>query len=252
MARDQALAEMAEQHQVAVIRFYRWDEPSLSLGYFQKESQRPKQFESLPIVRRSTGGGAIIHDCELTYSVMMPTDQSKGHINELYETVHKSIIGWLRDLGLPAEFVRDQKAEGMACECDPNSFLCFDRRADNDVVIRQSKILGSAQRRIGSTILQHGSLLMQASRETPHLKGLVDLLGTSLASEGEIEFANQNSETTGQRDRELSVLATKTIAEAVCADFGISEIHATEWSTDSAARTIAESRFANPEWTSRR
>jgi len=106
--------------------------------------------------RRQTGGGAIIHADELTYSLTLPTNHpllAKGP-NYLYTLVHEAAITMLIERGITAA-----KAN---CEHPANAqrgpFLCFERRSSMDVVVNGKKVLGSAQRRTAGAVLQHGSL----------------------------------------------------------------------------------------------
>ena len=78
MAVDHALLETANATGLISLRFYAWSQPTLSLGYFQSRSHRQQHSASLacPLVRRSTGGGAIVHDQEITYSLCVPSNQA--------------------------------------------------------------------------------------------------------------------------------------------------------------------------------
>ena len=179
MAVDQALLEAVAQGSPPIWRFYRWAEPTLSLGYFQNYDDREKHPASRAcrIVRRASGGGAILHDAELTYSLALPADHplAVGRL-DLYCEVHRTLIEALANLGVP-------KADlSMNCSKDAaeNPFLCFQRRAEGDVLFGATKIAGSAQRRIQGAVLQHGSILLKQSTVAPELKGIVDLSGVSL------------------------------------------------------------------------
>lgn len=190
MALDQAMVDSAYEMNKVILRIYQWSEPTLSLGYFQKHSERfdIPELSSLPCVRRVTGGGAIIHDQELTYSIALPNiTSSKGPSQEVYESIHRSIVYWLNSLGCSSRLYRDIPRSGESplalpttdgtckrTECD--SFLCFERRADVDIVIGTSKVLGSAQRRTNKGLLQHGSLLWRASEVRTSLTGVAELV----------------------------------------------------------------------------
>ena len=163
MAVDEVLLERA----VACLRFYRWSEPTLSLGYFQAYADRREHPPSLPCaaVRRLTGGGAILHDFELTYSIVLPgTHPLAAHRDELYRAVHGSLIEALGQLGIAARLC--QPAHKIEAVREP--FLCFQRRSPGDVLIGQTKICGSAQRRRYGAVLQHGSLIWQTSAAAPN------------------------------------------------------------------------------------
>jgi lipoate-protein ligase A len=92
MAVDEALLRSAAQRGTATLRFYQWSEPTLSLGYFQAADDRQQHFASLacPLVRRASGGGAIVHDRELTYSLAMPLSNTRtAQATRLYEGIDR-------------------------------------------------------------------------------------------------------------------------------------------------------------------
>ena len=178
MAVDQALLETADLSGLATLRFYRWDQPTLSLGYFQRcadRDQHPPSF-GCELVRRASGGGAIIHDQEITYSLCIPSSNRWSTRNiELYDLVHRAIMDQLSELQLEPQLYRQYEAGHRSVEMDPNVFLCFQRRADSDIVIGPHKVAGSAQRRLKNSLIQHGSLLLSKSDFAPELTGVNDL-----------------------------------------------------------------------------
>ena len=172
MAVDAVLLETAVSEGLATFRWYRWAQPTLSLGYFQRREELAvaTTLQHLPWVRRLTGGGAILHDQEWTYSVTVPAGQDLyRHPEELYDLVHDAIISVLG--GTESGLCR--RGETMKSIEEPP--LCFSRRDSHDVVLGDNKVLGSAQRRRKGAILQHGSLLLRASSLTPEHRGLEDL-----------------------------------------------------------------------------
>jgi lipoate-protein ligase A len=203
MAVDEALLETAAAGGGASLRFYEWSEPTLSLGYFQQFADRSthRATRDCPIVRRQTGGGAILHDVELTYSLAVAEDRrGLGDATRLYEVVHTALVDVLAGLGVEARLSDGPREPPTANRTPPGAdssrirnnpdvdsariasrepFLCFQRRARGDVLVRESKICGSAQRRHGNAVLQHGSLLLAASTLTPELPGLKELTGQS-------------------------------------------------------------------------
>ncbi len=174
MAADQAIIESVEHSSVPTLRFYGWTEPTLSLGYFQhyeSRNQHPASSQAT-CVRRSTGGGAILHDHELTYCLVVPMAASATRQRQdLYRHMHTTIADVLAELGVTARAYR-LEAQGGG---DRSAFLCFQRRTDEDLVVSGYKILGSAQRRSRHAVLQHGSLLLRASAYAPELPGISDL-----------------------------------------------------------------------------
>jgi lipoate-protein ligase A len=172
MAVDQALLDTNDDS--PVLRFYTWDVPTLSLGYFQSYAQRQTNGESLaiPCVRRASGGGAIVHDQELTYSfswVRQSTSDLSGET--AYEQMHGVIISALASFGIQTMTFLQSAAKPKP----ESEFLCFRRRTEQDIVLAGYKIAGSAQRRGRVRRLQHGSILLRASKHAPQLPGLFEL-----------------------------------------------------------------------------
>lgn len=130
------------------------------------------------MVRRLTGGGAILHDHELTYSVTLPRDHALArNRDELYQVVHRSLVAVLKQWALqPQLFVAG------AARPASEPFLCFERRAPGDVLAGRSKVAGSAQRRRRGAVLQHGSVLLRASDAARHLAGVSELADCSIGA----------------------------------------------------------------------
>ena len=187
MAIDELLLKNAKQDWPVVLRIYRWEVPTLSLGYFQsiEEVGSLTRLEKLPRVRRKTGGGAIVHDRELTYSILLPRHDGhpiKGHSEALYRAIHLSFVRELRKLGWDANLSETCTCK-IADQQNPTPFLCFLRRSPIDLVVGDDKIMGSAQRRSNSGLLQHGSFLLHRAGFTPELPGLLDLGENSMSVE---------------------------------------------------------------------
>jgi lipoate-protein ligase A len=165
------------------LRLYQWEEPTLSLGYFQSaaESSVHEASAGCPIVRRSTGGGAILHHHELTYSLVTPAGpQDKAAFQPLYYAFHETLVEALAELNIVAALFVDQPLQPIS-QAEP--FFCFQRRAAGDVLLAMSKICGSAQRRRKEALLQHGSVLLRRSPFAPGLPGIADLAAVSLTVE---------------------------------------------------------------------
>jgi len=183
MSMDAALLQLAAERERSVVRIYQWSEPTMTLGYFQGSGQAAEcPFPGLLVVRRLSGGGAILHDQEMTYCLVLPASHpARQDPSGVYETVHRAIIELLCAMGVPCQLRRELDAmtsntvvteTGVAVE----PFLCFLRKNPNDIVHTSGgKIVGSAQRRRKGITLQHGSIILKASPLAPQVLGILDL-----------------------------------------------------------------------------
>ncbi len=229
MARDEVLLyEVCAGSAPATMRLYQWDAATISLGYFQSFADYRAQAAplcELPVVRRLTGGGAILHDLELTYSLALPAgDPLLGSgANHLYALVHNAIIAAL------AEFDVQAAPCGVSDDSTPTRgpFFCFARRHCFDVIVGGDKIAGSAQRRTRHGTLQHGSLI------------LGDRYSQPLRYRWPLEF--------GESAARLRVVLPERFAE--CAGRAVAT---GAWTTQELAQVESlESKYAGADWTQR-
>jgi lipoate-protein ligase A len=159
MARDRALLERAIAGEGPFLRIYAWVRPTLSLGYFQALDDVAEAGAAarlgVDVVRRFTGGGAILHDREVTFSVALPAWHAwaKLDVNASYLAVTQPLLKLLRDHGVEARF---RGGDGPSVKA-PH---CFAGAACPDITVAGRKLFGSAQRRRQGALLQHGSLLL--------------------------------------------------------------------------------------------
>lgn len=162
------------------IRFYQWSPPAVSLGYFQdlKKEINVKvcQDIGIDIVRRPTGGKAVLHDQELTYSFIIKENDPlvNDSILETYKKISGGIIRGLSYLGIKAELVPlrgklerpllDRSDQARIDHLDFKS-ICFSVPSQYEVQVEGKKIVGSAQVRKGEVVLQHGSLLIKLEKD---------------------------------------------------------------------------------------
>jgi len=169
MAIDEALLLSCQRGEETslfpTIRFYQWSTPTLSLGYSQRSSrtvdQEYCQKAGINVVRRITGGRAVLHHREVTYSVVARTDKPpfSGSISETYYLISQAIAGALASLGLRAELAG--KGGGQSLPTSPMTRSpCFYSPSRHEVVYQGKKIVGSAQKRLKGSFLQHGSILL--------------------------------------------------------------------------------------------
>lgn len=183
MAIDEVLLERAIDDNIGHFRLYQWSAPTITLGYFQDYSPAaiPAEMSSLDVVRRLTGGGAILHHHELTYSCSLPSGHAwSDNPSALYSEIHQVLQQSLLRQGFSCEL---RGAGKTFPEGEP--FLCYARGDERDLVAGHDKVVGSAQRRRKGAILQHGSILMGRSEYAPQFSGIDQLL----PDEGEIKVS---------------------------------------------------------------
>ncbi len=161
MAVDEALLEsVGSGASRPVLRLYRWDPPCLSLGYAQAiaEVDRPRLASfDWDLVRRPTGGRAILHTDELTYSVTAPLREPRvaGSVLDSYQRLSQALLLALTSLGLP---VQTQAVNPSTLTGKPLNPVCFEVPSAYEITVGGKKLIGSAQARRKDGVLQHGSL----------------------------------------------------------------------------------------------
>ncbi|MBL7565194.1 lipoate--protein ligase family protein [Staphylococcus saccharolyticus] len=166
MAMDEALLNFVSRGEIdPVIRFYTWNPATLSIGYFQrlkKEIDIDKVAEKgFGIVRRQTGGRGVLHDKELTYSVIVPESHPNmpTTVTEAYKVISQGLLEGFKNLGFETYFAVPRSKEEREKLKQPRSSVCFDAPSWYELVVEGRKIAGSAQTRQKGVILQHGSIL---------------------------------------------------------------------------------------------
>jgi lipoyl(octanoyl) transferase len=162
MAIDEAILRAHREGRVPpTVRFYGWNPPTLSIGYFQRvekevDLERLRE-RGLGFVRRMTGGRAVLHDRELTYSVVVSEEHPlmPPTVSESYRVISQGLLEGYRLLGLQADLSPPEQGKK-----EVSSAACFDSPSDYELVIEGRKAAGSAQTRQNGVILQHGSILV--------------------------------------------------------------------------------------------
>jgi len=179
MAVDELLLEEADAagaDAAPCLRLYAWDRPTLSLGYFQSLDEVPLEArDRYAIVRRTTGGGAILHDREVTYSVAVRREKLDGAA--LYDRINQALVLALSALGAKVEVRGPQREE----RAQRGPFFCFARAGATDIIApsrADAKLAGGAQRRGRSAGVQHGSVLLEA--DEPGAVGRATLRGRAI------------------------------------------------------------------------
>ncbi|WP_393957236.1 lipoate--protein ligase family protein [Staphylococcus epidermidis] len=166
MAMDEALLNFVSRGEIdPVIRFYTWNPATLSIGYFQrlqKEIDIDKVKEKgYGLVRRQTGGRGVLHDKELTYSVIVSESHPNmpSTVTEAYKIISQGLLEGFKNLGFETYFAIPRSKEERDKLKQPRSSVCFDAPSWYELVVEGRKIAGSAQTRQKGVILQHGSIL---------------------------------------------------------------------------------------------
>ncbi|MGJ9459516.1 lipoate--protein ligase family protein [Oceanobacillus sp. CF4.6] len=160
MAFDECLINWHSEGKIPpTLRFYGWSAPSLSVGYFQKVENKI-DFEAIvrhncQFVRRLTGGSAVLHDDELTYSLVISESEPgiPKSVQEAYYTLSKGVLEGYKNLGIPAEYELEKKRSESG-----RTAICFEKPAIYEMVVNGKKLSGNAQTRKKGVLLQHGSL----------------------------------------------------------------------------------------------
>lgn len=179
MGLDEALLDDPEAP--PTLRLYTWSPDTLSLGYFQKWADVPAAASAATVVRRITGGGAIHHQAELTFSIVLPQTHAlfRDPVPLSYERIHAALIAALSEFGVEAALAgpgglrSDREQTGM----------CFHASTPLDVAWGTRKGAGSAQRRRGGRVLHHGSIKLGS---TP-LEGEIATLEGFLPAENVVQ-----------------------------------------------------------------
>jgi len=227
------------------LRLYGWDPPALSLGRGQESSSSHDpvylRAEAIDLVRRPTGGRAVLHEWERTYAVIgsLRHPPFDGGVHDVYRRIADALLVALRRVGLePATAARPR---GGVSPRDPGMGpACFEAPSVHEIVVGGRKLVGSAQLRRRGAFLQHGSILLDSSAE--RLAGSIGAptSGRSFTSLRELLGRRQDQ-------RELDRALTAAFAERFGTDLEPGELTDTEaqraarlrcWKYDSAAWTL--------------
>lgn len=158
MAMDHALMERARRTGEKLLRVYTWSGPTLSLGRHQAargrlDAERANAL-GVALVRRPTGGRALLHHREVTYSVTSALDREDS-VRDWYASINRILFGALRGLGVQAEPAAVPGRTPL-----PGSAACFVRADEGEITVQGRKLVGSALLRQDGALLQHGSILL--------------------------------------------------------------------------------------------
>ena len=176
MARDEFLLERVERDDSApALRLYSFDPPAITIGFHQSSGAgldiRAIERDGVDVVRRFTGGRALLHAGELTYSIVAGTGRPPfdTHLQDSYKRISEALVWALRFVGVEASISEGRPASGHRSLSKP----CLDSVSRHEITAGGRKIVASAQRRTRNAFLQHGSILL-----TPASGSIVDYLSS--------------------------------------------------------------------------
>lgn len=253
MAIDEALLEaVAQGASGPVLRLYRWSSPTVTLGY----SQRGENVVNLgacrelgvAVVRRCTGGRAVLHDREVTYAIVSPARSQlfPGGILENYKVIAGMLRRTLESFGLAAEMApgRNHGAGGEGVQ----QSACFTAPSIHELIYRGRKVTGSAQKRYGSAFLQHGSVPLDMDLERLFLA--LDTLGRDSAAAGGRLLGRSIGWMNRWLDRPVTVSEVEERLVAACTEgWGIQFVDSNLSSVEETrAAALAEEKYSVPSW----
>lgn len=257
MAIDEAIMLAHSRGEVPpTLRFYGWEPAAVSMGYFQRVKAAIDRQEcdrlGIDVVRRLTGGRAVLHDRELTYSIVIHENHPSipATISASYRYLSRGLIGGLLQLGVTAAMSMPREAYGKInrARTAPSSAACFDAPSHYELTFEGRKVIGSAQVRKYGVVLQHGSILLDFSPgktaavlvadAAEKKQAVAQILACRAASLSEILGYNVNRE-------EVYKAMCKSFAESLEAEF--TEAFLTEEELETSRR-LATSKYNQCSW----
>ncbi|MCK6538554.1 MAG: lipoate--protein ligase family protein [Anaerolineales bacterium] len=253
MAADESILEhIGRGASLPTLRLYAWTPACLSLGHAQPfadvdvERLKARGWE---VVRRPTGGRAILHTDELTYSVIAPSDEPRveGSVLESYNRLAQALLLAVKNLGLPVE-MKDNAAQDNIPRNNP---VCFEVPSTYEITVNGRKLIGSAQARKKEGVLQHGSL---------PLTGDLSRICQALVFENESTRENAAKRLLERAATVESALrrqvswetAAQAFVEAFEAQLGLKfERGELSESESRRAEELLKEKYAHPSWTER-
>jgi lipoate-protein ligase A len=242
MAIDEALALSSEAGwDQPTLRLYRWSTPTVSVGYHQpidgEVDLAACRHLGASVVRRPTGGGAVLHHRELTYSLVLPIQKGSRGVLHDYRWISNCLLFGLKKLGLAATLSQSERGARVS------TGLCFLATSRYELTVNGQKLVGSAQRRLSRSLLQHGSLLIAIDYA----------YWTAIFPRGKelICRATALEPLLGRRPscEELTAAIVTGFAESAGVHFENGELTAEEYRL---AQNLVAQRYTSPEWTFQR
>lgn len=246
MGVDEALATLCRDS--ATLRFYAWEAPTLSIGYAQRSDEidlAACRKSTVHLVRRPTGGRAVLHRQDLTYSLILPLRPpwTKISITESCRRINICLLRGLELLGLEVSVGRRPRQTDGAL-----SPFCFPAISQHELFVGGKKVIGSAQRRFPAALLQQGSILLDFDPA-----GILDLLcpDERAAAAGALGTVGSLREALGRLPNRLEV--ETAILDGFAKEMGIAFVEGELAPEELRLSTeLAATRYGSENWTFRR
>lgn len=252
MALDEVLLhEVAAGRSWPVLRLYQWRPEAVSLGYFQRNEGVDRAFchsSGIDVVRRLTGGRAVLHGQEVTYAVIAGgSDHFPARVEESYRKIAEVLRATLRSLGIEAELATPRR-EGRERALPA---ACFEVAAGYELLCQGQKIAGSAQKRRGDFFLQHGSIPLELDPHrlfqvlNPHPADPISLEARARRLRQRVGWLNRYLPRPLAID-EVEERLRDTFADGLGVVLHEEPVRPEEWSL---AEGLRKERYENPDWT---
>lgn len=254
MAIDEAILEAHAAGKVPpTLRFYGWNPGAVSIGYFQRLEAEVDlaacQALGVDVVRRPTGGRAVLHEPELTYSVIIRQELLPGDVIFTYRILCQGLLAGMQRLGVPAELAIPEG--GVLRPEGPAAAACFTTPSWYELVVGGKKLVGSAQMRRDAVILQHGSILLDLNADR--------LFATLRVQPERLEAVKQAflAKATSLREVTGADTAWEAARQAMAAGFGAAldlELTPGELTPGELERAaeLARDKYGSPAWNARK
>lgn len=259
MALDEALLDWHSEGEIPpIVRFYGWNPATLSIGYFQKVEKEINMEEvqkhGLGFVRRPTGGRGVLHEHELTYSVIVTEEypQMPKTVTESYRVISEGLLKGFHHLGMEAYFSVPQTVEEKDSLKNPRSAVCFDAPSWYELVVEGRKVAGSAQTRQKGVILQHGAILLDLDEDK--LFSLFKYPSERVREKMQKAFKSKAVAINDIRNERVSLEEAKQAFKAGFQDGLNIELRSFELSPEQLAyvHKLAQARYESEEWNYKR
>lgn len=247
MAADEALLiELMKDADSPTLRFYQWENPTLSLGYFQKIKEiniKRCEAKGYDIVRRPTGGRAVLHWDEVTFCLVIPA--FKKGLWEIFKSIHDALGSGLNMMGISAR-VMPVKKYGQGTH--HRTSACFASPSRYELTLNGKKIAGTAQKKVGGYMLAHGSIPIKSK-----FKYLFEVLNFRSNEEREIAYENAVTKMTSLYDEMGVDYLFKDICNALISGFEKNwgcKVYEDNFkpSEIKLISGIEDEKYNNPEW----